>query len=51
MNQDPDDALERAETYGRGHGLAGSSAEVTIGASGEPEDRAMTLDLDTQGAP
>ncbi len=28
-----DDALERAETYGRGHGLAGSSAEVTLGGS------------------
>lgn len=27
------DALERAETYGRGHGLAGSSAEVTLGGS------------------
>lgn len=28
-----EDALERAETYGRGHGLAGSSAEVTLGGS------------------
>ncbi|WP_217914083.1 MerR family transcriptional regulator [Miltoncostaea marina] len=28
-----DEALERAETYGRGHGLAGSSAEVTLGGS------------------
>ena len=27
------DALDRAETYGRGHGLAGSSAEVTLGGS------------------
>jgi excisionase family DNA binding protein len=27
------DALERADTYGRGHGLAGSSAEVTLGGS------------------
>ncbi|HEX2508570.1 MAG TPA: hypothetical protein VHK23_09640, partial [Miltoncostaeaceae bacterium] len=27
------DALERAEVYGRGHGLAGSSAEVTLGGS------------------
>lgn len=27
------DALERSETYGRGHGLAGSSAEVTLGGS------------------
>lgn len=27
------EALERAETYGRGHGLAGSSAEVTLGGS------------------
>lgn len=28
-----EDALDRAETYGRGHGLAGSSAEVTLGGS------------------
>lgn len=27
------DALERADTYGRAHGLAGSSAEVTLGGS------------------
>ncbi len=27
------EALDRAETYGRGHGLAGSSAEVTLGGS------------------
>ena len=27
------EGLERAETYGRGHGLAGSSAEVTLGGS------------------
>ena len=27
------DALDRAETYGRAHGLAGSSAEVTLGGS------------------
>lgn len=27
------DALERAEIYGRGHGLAGSSAEVILGGS------------------
>jgi excisionase family DNA binding protein len=27
------DALERAETYGHAHGLAGSSAEVTLGGS------------------
>jgi excisionase family DNA binding protein len=27
------DALERSDTYGRGHGLAGSSAEVTLGGS------------------
>ncbi len=27
------DALERAEVYGRGHGLAGSSADVTLGGS------------------
>lgn len=27
------DALERSETYGRGHGLAGSSAEITLGGS------------------
>lgn len=34
------DALERSETYGRGHGLAGSSAEVTLGGS-LALDRAM----------
>lgn len=27
------EALERSETYGRGHGLAGSSAEITLGGS------------------
>jgi excisionase family DNA binding protein len=27
------DGLDRAESYGRGHGLAGSSAEVTLGGS------------------
>lgn len=27
------EGLERAESYGRGHGLAGSSAEVTLGGS------------------
>jgi excisionase family DNA binding protein len=27
------DALERAETYGHAHGLAGSSADVTLGGS------------------
>lgn len=27
------EALERAETYGRSHGLAGSSADVTLGGS------------------
>jgi excisionase family DNA binding protein len=27
------DALDRAETYGQAHGLAGSSAEVTLGGS------------------
>jgi len=27
------EALERAETYGRAHGLAGSTAEVTLGGS------------------
>lgn len=27
------EGLERAEAYGRGHGLAGSSAEVTLGGS------------------
>lgn len=30
---DLSEALEQAETYGRGHGLAGSSAEVTLGGS------------------
>ncbi len=41
------DALERAETYGRGHGLAGSSAEVTLGGSLALEraiDRALATD-------
>ncbi|MFN8110844.1 MAG: helix-turn-helix domain-containing protein, partial [Thermoleophilia bacterium] len=40
------DALERAETYGRGHGLAGSSAEVTLGGSLALEramDRALAI--------
>ena len=32
------DALERAETYGRGHGLAGSSAEVTLGRQPRPRE-------------
>ncbi|MCB0882276.1 MAG: helix-turn-helix domain-containing protein [Thermoleophilia bacterium] len=39
------DALERAEVYGRGHGLAGSSADVTLGGSLALEralDRALT---------
>jgi excisionase family DNA binding protein len=38
------DALDRAETYGRAHGLAGSSAEVTLGGSLALE-RAMDLAL------
>ncbi|HWH15774.1 MAG TPA: helix-turn-helix domain-containing protein [Miltoncostaeaceae bacterium] len=41
------EALERAETYGRGHGLAGSSAEVTLGGSLALEralDRALAGD-------
>lgn len=41
------DALERAETYGRGHGLAGSSAEVTLGGSLALEraiDRALSAE-------
>lgn len=41
------EALERAETYGRGHGLAGSSAEVTLGGSLALEravDRALAAD-------
>lgn len=41
------DALERSETYGRGHGLAGSSAEVTLGGSLALEraiDRALAAD-------
>lgn len=46
------DALERAETYGRGHGLAGSSADVTLGGSLALErglDRALgTVDDDTR---
>lgn len=40
------DALERSETYGRGHGLAGSSAEVTLGGSLALEraiDRALAM--------
>ena len=44
------DALERAETYGRGHGLAGSSAEVTLGGSLALEraiDRALGAAPDT----
>ena len=41
------EALERAETYGRGHGLAGSSAAVTLGGSLALEravDRALAAD-------
>ena len=41
------EALERAESYGRGHGLAGSSAEVTLGGSLALEravDRALAAD-------
>ncbi|MDH3225849.1 MAG: helix-turn-helix domain-containing protein [Thermoleophilia bacterium] len=38
------EALERAETYGRAHGLAGSTAEVTLGGSLALE-RAMELAL------
>ena len=44
------DALERAETYGRGHGLAGSSAEVTLGGSLALE-RAMDRALAAPPAP
>ncbi len=44
------DALERAETYGRGHGLAGSSAEVTLGGSLALE-RAMDRALATPPVP
>lgn len=43
-------ALERAETYGRGHGLAGSSAEVTLGGSLALE-RAMDRALAAAPAP
>lgn len=39
------DALERAETYGQAHGLAGSSAEVTLGGSLALE-RAVERSLD-----
>lgn len=44
------EALERAETYGRGHGLAGSSAEVTLGGSLALE-RAMDRALAAPPAP
>lgn len=44
------DALERAETYGRGHGLAGSSAEVTLGGSLALE-RALDRALATPPSP
>ncbi len=44
------DALERAETYGRGHGLAGSSAEVTLGGSLALE-RAMDRALSAPPSP
>ena len=40
------EALERAETYGRGHGLAGSTAEITLGGSLALEramDRALAV--------
>ncbi len=43
------DAIERSETYGRGHGLAGSSAEVTLGGSLALEramDRALAEEPD-----
>jgi excisionase family DNA binding protein len=42
------DALDRAETYGRGHGLAGSSAEVTLGGSLALE---RAIDRAAQAAP
>lgn len=42
------DALDRAETYGRAHGLAGSSAEVTLGGSLALE---RGMDLALAGAP
>jgi excisionase family DNA binding protein len=45
-----EDALERAETYGRGHGLAGSSAEVTLGGSLALE-RAIGRALHAEPAP
>lgn len=41
------EAVDRAEGYGRGHGLAGSSAEVTLGGSLALEravDRALATD-------
>ena len=44
------DALERSETYGRGHGLAGSSAEVTLGGSLALE-RAMDRALAAEPTP
>lgn len=44
------EALERSETYGRGHGLAGSSAEVTLGGSLALE-RAMDRALAEQPEP
>lgn len=42
------DALDRAENYGRGHGLAGSSAEVTLGGSLALE---RAIDRSVQAAP
>jgi excisionase family DNA binding protein len=44
------DALERAETYGQAHGLAGSSAEVTLGGSLALE-RAVEQALGREPAP
>jgi hypothetical protein len=44
------DGLDRAESYGRGHGLAGSSAEVTLGGSLALE-RAMERALAEGDAP
>jgi excisionase family DNA binding protein len=44
------EGLERAEAYGRGHGLAGSSAEVTLGGSLALE-RAMDRALSEHSAP
>lgn len=44
------EGLDRAESYGRGHGLAGSSAEVTLGGSLALE-RAMERALAEGDAP